>query len=76
MQNFRTYDDPFWEKSNRDREKKIGEGENAVNSGHHVLPATPKGSACTLLGPKDARVFLILKTLFLHRSKLLQKLTL
>ena len=25
--------------------------QNAVNSGHNVLPATPKGSTRTLLGP-------------------------
>ena len=32
-----------------DREKKY---KNAVNSGHYVLPAMPKRSACTSLGPK------------------------
>ena len=32
-------------------ERKREEKKNAINSGHYVLPATPKGRACTSLRP-------------------------
>ena len=31
--------------------RKVSEGEEVVNRGHYVLPAKPKVSAHTLLGP-------------------------
>ena len=40
MQNFRTLGNPLLAEMNR----------NTINSDHYVLPATPKGSACTFLG--------------------------
>ena len=46
MQNFRTLGQPFLgEEFGPEKKKK-----NAVNSGHYVLPAMPKGSARTLCG--------------------------
>ena len=44
-----------WTQSKRERERereRERRERNAVNSGHYVLPATPKGSAHTSLGPK------------------------
>jgi hypothetical protein len=32
-------------------QKKDERERNAIDIGHYVLPATPMGSACTLLGP-------------------------
>ena len=36
-------------KEERRKKKKYKKGENAVNSGHYILPAMPKGRTCTLL---------------------------
>ena len=33
------------------RKKERGKEKNAINRGHYVLPATPKGNARTSLGP-------------------------
>ena len=44
MQNFRTLEQPVWEKCNNMR-KKEEEEKNAIDSGHYIMPARPKGSA-------------------------------
>ena len=49
MQNSRTLGKPLVGISNPSRRRKK-EKEKKVNRGHYVLPATPKGSALTLLG--------------------------
>jgi hypothetical protein len=43
------WDKPFLEKSNPRRKN---EKKTTINSGHHVVPATPMGSTGSLLGPK------------------------
>ena len=50
FQDQRTNPSVFWEKSYRIRKKDEREPNN--NSGHYVMPKTPKGSASTSLGPK------------------------
>ena len=53
MQNFRTLGQSHLGVETLDKRegrKKI-ENKNAVKSGHYVLSATPKGIACTSLGP-------------------------
>ena len=50
MQNFRTLGQPILGKSNQIGEKER-KRKNTVNSGHYILPETPKGSERTMLRP-------------------------
>ena len=50
MQNIRALEQHLLGEKEREKSKRE---KNGVNSGHYVLPATPKGSAHTLLGPNS-----------------------
>ena len=43
---------PSGRKVNGGERREREEEKNNVNSGHYILPATPKGSACPLLKPR------------------------
>jgi hypothetical protein len=61
MQNFTTLGQPLLgEKYGTPKErKKERKRRNAIISGHYFLPATPKGSARSLLGPKLFHLYLL-----------------
>ena len=42
---------PAWQKSNQIGGKREEKKKNTVNSGHCILPATPKGTAHNSFGP-------------------------
>ena len=53
IQNVRTLEKPYLQKSNWIRRKKEEKKKSCCNNGHYVLPATPKASTHTSLGPWD-----------------------